>query len=345
MAVSRKLENLSFTLYAHADQTMMYESYYRNGKWDAGKITPYHNLELSPAANILNYGQGIFEGMKAYRSVKGNIVMFRPLDNAKRFANSARIMAMPPVPSEQFMQAVRDVVVKNEEFIPESTDGTHSLYLRPVCIAVEPQLGVKAAKEYLFYIYVSPVGPYYDGVGVIDLLVTDVHRAAPHGTGHAKAVGNYPVSMRPREEAIAKGYNGVLFLDARNDRFVEEAGAANFFALLDDDTLVTPELGSILPGITRDSIIRIARERYGMSVVEKQLPIETVCQKTKECFVCGTGAIITSVRSIYWKDTTYNINKNDFRFARKIYDELIGIQLQRKTDPFNWIEIIQAAEA
>jgi len=342
MAIPGKLENLSFTLYAHADQTMMYESYYRNGAWEAGKITPYHNLELSPAASILNYAQGIFEGMQAYRSVTGNIVMFRPLENAKRFANSGRIMAMPPVPPEQFMQAVRDVVIKNEAFIPESNDGSHSLYLRPVCIATEPQLGVKAAKEYLFYIYVSPVGPYYDGVGVIDLLVTDIHRAAPHGTGHAKAVCNYPVSMRPREEAVTKGYNGVLFLDARHDRFVEEAGAANIFALLEDNTLVTPELGSILPGITRDSIIRIARERYGMTVEERPLPIEEICRKTKECFVCGTGAIITSVRSIHWKETTYNINKNDFQFARKIYDELIGIQLQRKADPFDWVEIIRA---
>ncbi len=342
MSKISKFEKLTFALYSGASETMMYESCYQNGRWDEGQLVRFHHLSLSPAANILNYGQGIFEGIKAYRSVKDNIVMFRPEENARRFVNSCHTLAIPEVPPEKFLQAVQEVVLANEAFIPESQDGSHSLYIRPVCIGIEPQLGVRAAKEYLFYIYVSPVGPYYDGVGVIDLMVTDVHRAAPHGTGAAKAVCNYPVSMKPREDAIAKGFSGVLFLDARHDRYVEEAGAANFFALMADNTLVTPQLGSILPGITRDSIIRLARERYGLSVQERPLAIEEVCGQATECFVCGTGAIITSVRTIQWKDRAYRFEKNDFELAHQLYNDLIGIQLQRLEDPYGWVKVVRA---
>lgn len=344
MAAPRKFENLKFALYPNPEETWMFESYYRNGEWDAGKVSHYHPLQLAPAANILNYGQGIFEGMKAYRTADNAIVMFRPEENAKRFANSCEAMAMARVPEEKFLQAVKDTVVANAEFVPETTDGSRSLYLRPVCIGIEPQLGVKAAKEYLFYIYVSPVGPYYEGVGVIDLLVTDTHRAAPHGTGHAKAVCNYAGSMRPAREAVAQGFNGVLFLDARHDQYVEEAGAANLFALMEDNVLVTPKLGSILPGITRESIIRLAKEQYGMRVEERNLPIDELCNDALECFVCGTGAIITSVRKVSWESNTFNINRNDYQLAHRVYDDLIGIQLQQKPDPYHWVQTIVPAQ-
>ncbi len=340
MSAPRKFENLTFSLYPNANETMMFECYYRNGKWEEGKITQFHPIQLSPAANILNYGQGIFEGMKAYRSENGSIVMFRPEENAKRFARSCEVMAMPKVPEELYMQAVKDIVIANQEFVPDSQGGKYSLYLRPVCIGIEAQLGVKPAKEYLFYIYVSPVGPYYSGVGVIDLQVTNFHRAAPNGTGHAKAVCNYAGSMRPAQQAIANGYNGVLFLDARHDQNVEEAGAANIFALFEDNVLVTPQLGSILPGITRDSIIRIAREQYGMKVEERNLPIDELCNDAIECFVCGTGAIITSVNNIAWDNKVYNVNSNKFQLAHKLYDDLLGIQLQKKPDPYNWVRTI-----
>lgn len=337
MAAKRDFSNLTFSLYKNAHEMKMYESYYRGGAWDKGKTVPFHNLELSPAANILNYGQGIFEGMKAYRSVKGNIVMFRPEENAQRFARSCRKMAIPEVPVDKFMNAVRQVVLQNEEFIPDSDDGKYSMYLRPVCIGTEPLLGVRASKEYLFYIFASPVGPYFDKVGIVSLWVTEVHRAATNGTGDAKAVCNYPVTMGPKIEAQKKGFDEALYLDTLHNKFVEEAGAANFFALMEDGTLATPNLGIILPGITRESIIRLAREVLAMKVAERELSVEEVCTGAKECFLCGTGATITSVREISWQNKTYNVNKNDYQLAHKLYDLLIGIQLEREKDPFGWV--------
>lgn len=337
MSTKKDFGDLKFSLYHAAHEMQMYESYFRNGRWDEGQLVPFHNLELSPAANILNYGQGIFEGMKAYRSARGKIVMFRPMDNARRFRNSCRKMAMAEVTEEKFMDAVRRVVISNRDYVPDSDGGRFSMYIRPVSIGIEPMLGVRAAREYLFYIFASPVGPYFDKVGVVRLVVTDVHRAATHGTGDAKAVCNYPVTMPPREKAIAEGYDGVLFLDCVHDRFVEEAGAANFFALMGDGSLVTPQLGSILPGITRDSIIHLARELYGMKVVERELSIDELCKEARECFLCGTGAIITSVSEIGWKGRNYNVNKNDYQLAHRLYEHLGGMQQQTKEDPFGWV--------
>jgi branched-chain amino acid aminotransferase len=332
-----KFEHLKFSLYANAHDMKMYESYYKNGKWDEGSIVPYHEIQLSPAANILNYGQGIFEGMKAYYSIKGKIVLFRPDQNAKRFISSAKKLAMAPVSEEKFMNAVKDVVLANEYFIPESKDGKYTLYMRPVCIGTEPLLGVRASKEFIFFIFASPVGPYFDKVGVVSLMTSDVHRAAPHGTGDAKAVSNYAVTMNPKNEAVAKGFNDAIYLDPVHNKYVEEAGAANFFVLTDNDTLITPPLGSILPGITRDSIIQLAREVYNMRVLEEDMTIEDVCKKAKEVFLTGTAAIVTSVSEINWDGTTYNVNKNDYQFAHKLYDKLTGIQLQREEDPFGWV--------
>lgn len=337
MAEKFHFEHLTFSLYPDAHRMKMYESYYREAAWDQGNVIPYHNIELSPAANILNYGQGIFEGMKAYYSVKGKIVLFRPDQNAKRFFRSAQKLAMPPVTEEQFMNAVKDVVLANEFFIPESKDGKYTLYLRPVCVGTEPLLGVRAAKEYLFFIFASPVGPYFDRVGVVRLMTSDVHRAAPHGTGDAKAVSNYAVTMRPKSEAVASGYNDAIYLDPLHNKFVEEAGAANFFVLVDDNTLVTPPLGSILPGITRDSVVQLAREVYNMKVIEEDMSIEDVCRNAREVFLTGTAAIVTSVSEINWNGQNHNVNKNDYQLAHKLFDKLTGIQLQREDDPFGWV--------
>lgn len=337
MAEKFHFEHLTFSLYPNAPQMKMYESYYKDCAWDHGSIVSYHNIELSPAANILNYGQGIFEGMKAYYSMKGHIVLFRPDQNAKRFIRSAQKLAMPTVTEEQFMNAVRDVVIANEFFIPESKDGKYTLYLRPVCVGTEPLLGVRAAKEYLFYIFASPVGPYFDKVGIVRLMTSDVHRAAPHGTGDAKAVSNYAVTMRPKSEAVASGYNDAIYLDPLHNKFVEEAGAANFFVLVDDNTLVTPPLGSILPGITRDSVVQLAREVYNMKVLEEDMSIEDVCRNAREVFLTGTAAIVTSVSEINCNGQNYNVNKNDYQLAHKLFDKLTGIQLQREDDPFGWV--------
>jgi branched-chain amino acid aminotransferase len=341
MTTSRNFSNLTFSLYEKAHEMKMFVNYYKNETWDEGKMVPFGNIEFSPAANILNYGQGIFEGMKAYRSVKGNIVMFRPEENARRFARSCHKMAIPEVSVDKFMNAVRDVVLQNEEFIPPSDHGKYSMYLRPVCVGTEPLLGVRASKEYLFYIFASPVGPYFEKVGIVSLWVTDVHRASTHGTGDAKAVCNYAVTMPPKIDAKRRGFDEALYLDTVQDKFVEEAGAANFFVLLEDNTLATPRLGTILPGITRESIIRLAREVYGMKVEERDISIDEVCNHANECFLCGTGATITSVREISWKDKIYNVNKNYYLLAHKFYDKLIGIQLQEEEDPFKWVMVLK----
>jgi branched-chain amino acid aminotransferase len=202
-------------------------------------------------------------------------------------------------------------------------------------------LGVRAAKEYLFYIFASPVGPYFDKVGIVKLVAKKVNRASPHGTGDAKAVCNYPVTMRPKQLAIAEGFNDVIYLDPIENKNIEEAGAANFFALMDDGSLVTPPLGTILPGITRDSVITLAREVYGMDVQERDLSVDEVVERAKECFVTGTAAIITSVSDIGWKDKIHNINRNNYQLAHKLYDKLIGIQLQKEEDPFNWVTVVE----
>lgn len=340
--MARKIDcsQLTFSLYQYAHEMKMYESYYKNGKWDNGAIVDFHDIQLSPASNILNYGQGIFEGMKAYYSVKGNVVMFRPDENAKRFVRSAEKLAIPGLTAEKFLEAVRNLVMANKGYIPKSDDGKCSLYLRPVCVGIEPLLGVRAAKEYMFYIFGSPVGPYFDKVGIVKLIAKNINRASPFGTGDAKAVCNYPVTMRPKQEAIAQGFNDVIYLDPLRNEYIEEAGAANFFALMEDGSLITPPLGTILPGITRASVIQLAREEYKLTVIERDLSVDEVVAGARECFVTGTAAIITSVSDIGWRDKIYNVNKNGYKLAHQLYDKLIGIQLQKEKDLFNWVEVI-----
>ena len=330
-------ENLKFELWEHEHLTKMYESWYDNGSWDEGKIVPYHDISLSPSANVLNYGQGIFEGMKAYKTIKGNIVMFRPEENAKRFVRSAERMAIPGLTAEKFMDAAVGMVKANKEFIPDSHDGKYSMYMRPLCIGTEPLLGVRAATQFLFTIFAAPVGPYFDKVGIVKLQVRDAHRAAPKGTGYAKAVSNYAGTMQPKKEAQKEGFNDVLYLDPRYDKYIDEAGAANFFALMKDGTLMTPQLGTILPGITRDSVIQLARKEYGINVVETDVDIEEVVNNAVECFVTGTAAIITSVSHIGYNSKTYDITANDYQLAHKLYTHLADIQLQKKEDKYDWI--------
>lgn len=335
-----KCDELTFSLYQYAHEMKMYESYFRNGRWDDGAIGDFHNISLSPSANILNYGQGIFEGLKAYYSSKGNIVLFRPDENAKRFERSAYKLAIPGLSAEKFMSAVVDLVNANKTFIPKCEDGRCSLYIRPVCIGIEALLGVRASLEYLFYIFASPVGPYFDKVGIIKLVAKEINRASPHGTGDAKAVCNYPVTMAPKQQAKSEGFDDVIYLDPIENRYVEEAGAANFFALLKNNTLVTPPLGSILPGITRDSVIQLVKKLYKIDLQERQISVEEVVEDAKECFVTGTAAIITSVSDINWQGKTYHINRNNYQLANQLYEKLVNIQLQKEDDPFDWVKVI-----
>ncbi|MEJ2633962.1 MAG: branched-chain amino acid aminotransferase [Calditrichia bacterium] len=340
MARQINCNDLTFSLYPHAHEMKMFESYYRDGKWDDGAVVDFHNISLSPAANILNYGQGIFEGLKAYYSQKGNVVLFRPEENAKRFEKSAQKLAIPGLTAEMFMKAVHDVVLANKDFIPKSNDGKCSMYLRPVCVGIEPLLGVRAAKEYLFYIFASPVGPYFDKVGVVKLIAKHINRASPHGTGDAKAVCNYPVTMRPKQDAKKEGFDDVIYLDPIENKYIEEAGASNFFALMKDGSVVTPPLGSILPGITRDSVIRLLKEKYGKEVRERNLSVEEAVSNATECFITGTAAIITSVSHIGFDGKIYDVNRNDYKMALDLYNTLIGIQLQQEEDAYGWVTVL-----
>lgn len=309
-----------------------------NLQWKPGSLVPYGPLEIHPASGAVNYGQCGFEGMKAFRAVDGSVVLFRPEDNAKRMQQLADRLAMPPYPVEDFVRAVTEVVRANGEFIPPSDKG--SLYIRPVLAGWGPVLGVGPAPEYLFYIFVSPVGPYFKGgIRPIDLLITDYHRAAPHGMGNVKASGNYAASLKPLTMAKKAGYDEVLYLDAREELFVEEVGAANFFALLKSGVLVTPKLGgSILPGITRDSIIRLARDQFSMEVQERDVEIHEVLAEAVECFSTGTAAVITPIGSITYRGTRVAIGDGaPGEKTMALRERLIGIQTRRHPDPYGWV--------
>lgn len=304
--------------------------------WEPGRLYEHRGatIELSPGANILYYGQGVFEGLKARRTRAGKIVLFRPLDNARRLRASAARLAMEPPPVDLFMEAVTAVVQTNVRWVPAPEKG--SFYLRPVLIGTEPILGVRPSQEYLFYVFGCPVGPYMGGDRLI--VLSSVHRSAPYGTGAAKAAGNYAACLRPQKIARERGYTDALYMDAREDRYIEELSGANFFAILRDGTLVTPALGSILPGITRDSILTIAREVFGWVAVERKLSIEEVLSDAVEAFYVGTAAVLSPVTVIHYQGADHPIGdgKPGPR-ARMLRQALDDIQLQERPDPWGWV--------
>ncbi len=312
----------------------------QDGQWTEGGLVPFGNISLSPAAGALNYGQGLFEGMKAHRTVKENIVVFRPRENAKRVNSGCRRLCMPEVPEDLFLAAIRMVVRDNTDYVPPCGKG--ALYLRPLVFGSGPVLGVKAAPEYTFLIYVSPVGPYFKaGFSGIHLKVTDrYHRAAQYGTGGVKAIGNYAGGMLPAREVKAEGFAEVVYLDARQEQYLEEVGAANFF-LLKGNELATPELdGSILPGITRKSILELAVKEFGLDAVERRVHVEEIYE-ADEAFCAGTAAVITPILSM-----TYHDRRREFcggevgPKTRGLYDALTGIIGQTRDDPYGWLEIM-----
>ena len=316
----------------------MYEAHCEiGGEWDEGKLVPYGNVSLSPAAGVLNYGQGIFEGMKAYRTMKDNIVLFRPEKNALRAATSSERVCIPPVPKEQFLAACEQVVRDNIDYVPPRGKG--SLYLRPVIWGTGPILGVAPSPSYTFLIYVSPVGPYFkSGVKCLNLRVSNqFHRAAPKGTGGHKVIGNYAASLFPKELAKKTGFDDIIYLNAANEKFVEEIGSANLFAIK-DKVLMTPSLdGSILPGVTRDSVLTIAREILHMEVRERNTSIKDFIS-ADEVFLSGTAVVVTPVGKITTNKTAITINKNKMGpITKKIRKLLLGIQREEIEDPFGWI--------
>lgn len=313
--------------------------------WMEGRIQTRRSLRLSPAAAALNYGQAIFEGMKAQRTPDGRIVLFRPEMNARRFQSSAERLKMPAFPVDKFIGAVESLVRQEAAYVPpyavegwpeDCLPGSRSLYIRPVMLGSGPMLGVQPAQAYTFYIYVSPVGVYRNAGKLI--VLDETHRAPRYGTGNVKAASNYPITLQPYQQAKAMGYEDVLYLDARQDRYIEEVGSSNFFAILKDGTLVTPKLGSILPGITRDSVIRIARDLFHWTVEERDISPEEVFDDGVEAFYTGTAAVIAPVTEIHYRehDKAFAATGADSR-THCLKEKLRAIQTCQSPDPFGWV--------
>ncbi|PIE66500.1 MAG: branched chain amino acid aminotransferase [Desulfobacterales bacterium] len=314
----------------------------REKGWHEARIQSYRQLQLDPAAMVLHYGQAIFEGMKAYRSKDGRILLFRPLDNFSRMSQSALRMCMPRLPEEQVLKALRALLYLDQEWVPHAEGAT--LYIRPTMIATERMLGLRPAEEYLFYIISCPVGAYYSsGFNPTKIFIEDFYvRSVPGGVGDAKTAGNYAASLKAQMNAQKKGYNQVLWLDAIEHKYIEEVGTSNIFFVI-DDVLVTPPLqGSILPGITRDSVIQLAKD-CGMAVDERRVSIDeiiTACENgtLTESFGTGTAAAIAPVGEFCYKDTSYTINNGSTGpIAQKLYDQLQAIQFGAQEDTHGWV--------
>ena len=305
--------------------------------WEPGQLYEHQGatLELSLGANVLHYGQALFEGLKALRTKEGKTVLFRPTENAQRLRSSAARLVMPPVPVDIFLQAIEAVVQANARWVPGYNKG--SFYLRPVQIGSGAVLGVAPAPEFLFFVFACPVGQYMGGDRVV--VLTSAHRASPYGTGAAKTAGNYAACLRPQKVAKELGYVDALYLDAREDRYIEELSGANFFAILHDGTLVTPALGSILPGITRNAIITVAREELGWLAVERKVSIDEVLSNGVEAFYTGTAAVLSPVTTINYQGVDHLIGdgKPGPR-AASLRQALQEIQLQERPDPWGWVK-------
>ena len=311
--------------------------------WHDAKITARGPILIDPASAVLHYAQEIFEGLKAYRLTDGSMALFRPDANARRFNSSAQRMAMPELPEALFLASIETLVRTDRDWFPGFEGG--SLYLRPFMFASEVFLGVKPSAEYLYLVIASSVGNYFkSGAPAVSLLVSDNYtRAAPGGTGAAKCGGNYASSLVAQAEAIRKGFDQVVFLDAVERRWVEELGGMNLFFVFDDGSIQTPPLGgTILPGITRDCLLTIAQEA-GLTVREERYAIDQWRDDARsgritESFACGTAAVVTPVGSVTWKDETFTIGSGGpGQLTTRLRDQLVAIQRGSAPDNHGWV--------
>lgn len=329
----------------------MFIQEYETGKgWHNAKIGPYEPLALDPATAVFHYAQEIFEGTKAYRRPDGNINLFRPMENMKRFNQSARRMAMPVVDEEDHLSAIIQLVGLEHEWVP-SVPGA-ALYIRPTMIATEPALGVHASSRYLHFVIIGPVGAYFKGgFSPVPVYISDTYRRAVRGgTGAAKTGGNYAASLFVGEDAKQKGYSQVLWLDAIHGRYIEEVGAMNIAFVYEGKRIVTPPLtGSILPGITRKSVLALGAD-LGYETAEEMIDVHEMLAdlesgKITEVFGCGTAAVIAPVGKFGFQEKEYIINNNEpGPVSKKLYDELTGIQTGRIEDRFGWTLMIEAGK-
>lgn len=315
-----------------------YKSLWKNGSWDNGILDEDNTLTISEGSTALHYGQQCFEGLKAYRTKDGNIQLFRPDQNSKRMNTSCRRLLMPEVPEKKFIDACIQVVKANEAYVPPYETGA-TLYLRPYVIGVGDNIGVKPAPEYLFGVFCSPVGPYFKGgLAPVNFMISDYDRAAPFGTGAAKVGGNYAGSLLPHEIAVKRGFADCIYLDPITHTKIEEVGAANFFGITKDNKFVTPKSESILPSITKYSLLVVAKEYLGLDVEERDVFIDNI-DEFKEAGACGTAAVISPIGGIEYKGNLHVFHSKTEvgPITKKLYDTLCGIQFGDVEPPNGWI--------
>ncbi len=316
-----------------------YVANFKDGAWDDGCLTTDDTVKISECACVLQYAQTVFEGLKAYTTEDGRTVAFRPDLNASRMVASAKRLEMPPFPEERFIDAVKQVVRANEAYVPPYGSGA-TLYVRPFMFGSNAIIGVSPADEYQFRVFTTPVGPYFkDGIKPLTIRVSDFDRAAPHGTGHIKAGLNYAMSLHAIVSAHEEGYDENMYLDPATRTKVEETGGANFLFVTKDHTIVTPKSNSILPSITRRSLMYVAEHYLGLQVEEREVKLSEV-KDMEECGVCGTAAVISPVGKIVDHDTEICLPSGMQEMGpvtRKLYDTLTGIQMGRIEAPEGWI--------
>ena len=318
-----------------------YIAYYEDGKWGQGSLREDDTITISSLSTALHYGQQCFEGLKAYRRKDGRIQLFRVKDNAERFRQSCQRMLMPQISDETFINAIKEVVLANESFIPPY--GTkETLYIRPFMIGVGANLGLRAAPKYIFSVICSPVGSYFSGPAKpVHMLVSDYDRAAPNGTGHVKVGGNYAASLYAQFIAKEQGYSDCIFLDPKTHTKIEEVGAANFIGITKDGKYITPKSQSILNSITNRSLRWLAQNKLGLEVIEGDIYIDQL-DLLEEAGACGTAAVIAAIGSI-----TYNNKRHEFptgdqmgKVMSQLNELLVGIQFGDIEDPNHWVTIL-----
>ena len=316
-----------------------------DGQWRDPRIEPFAPLSLSPAAMVFHYGQAIFEGLKCYRRADGKLALFRPRDNFKRFNRSARQMCIPAIDEELALTALHELLQIDERWVPRAP-GT-SLYIRPFIIGTEPHLGVRPANEYMFMIITGPVGAYYSqGFAPINIYVEPHYsRAVPGGLGEIKAAANYAASLFAAEEAHKKGFSQLLWLDPCQHKFIEEVGSMNMFFVIDGEIVTSPLAGTILPGVTRDSVITLAKG-WNLKVSERPLSIDELLEAQKngrldEAFGSGTAAVISPVGQLHYQGQDLTVGSGGIgSITQRLYDELTGIQYGSRPDTYGWSYIL-----
>lgn len=343
MAMEKKNIDWANLGFGYVQTDKRYVSNYKNGAWDEGGLTDDATVTISECAGVLQYAQTVFEGLKAYTTEQGHIVIFRPDLNGERMENSAKRLEMPVFPKERFVEAVRQTVKANAAYVPPYGTGA-TLYVRPYMFGSSPVIGVKPAQEYQFRVFVTPVGPYFKGgVKPLSICVSDYDRAAPQGTGHIKAGLNYAMSLHAIVSAHENGFDENMYLDAATRTKVEETGGANFIFVTKDNKVVTPKSSSILPSITRRSLVYVAKEYLDLEVEEREVYLDEV-KDFAECGLCGTAAVISPVGKVVDHGKEYVFASGMEKMGpitQKLYDTLTGIQMGRLEAPEGWIQVIE----